>query len=82
MATCVAKTKVGVMSLDRKAWDYLVNEPYLAGSTFRRALLRGMTEQISISNKQLADFEAQRKDTTALMRAGAAVDTHGGNFGR
>jgi len=27
MATCVAKTKVGVMVLDRKGWDYLVNEP-------------------------------------------------------
>jgi len=83
MATCVAKTKVGVMVLDRKGWDRLVNEPYLAGSTFRRGLLRGMAEQIAVSNKQLAEFESRaRESQEALRLAGAAVDTHGGTFRR
>ncbi|MBW1878567.1 MAG: cyclic nucleotide-binding domain-containing protein, partial [Deltaproteobacteria bacterium] len=83
MATCVAKTKVGVMVLDRKGWDHLVNEPHLAGSTFRRALLRGMAEQIATTNRQLADFETRtRESEDALRMAGAAVDTHGGAFRR
>jgi CRP-like cAMP-binding protein len=83
MATCVAKTKVGLMVLDRKGWDYIVNEPYLAGSTFRRALLRGMTDQIAASNRQLADFESRAKEgEEALRMAVAAVDTHGSTVRR
>lgn len=78
MATCVANSRVVVLAMDKPAWRYLVEEPHLAGSVFRRALIRGMSEQIAHSNKLLAEFEAKARDTVEpLRRAGMAVDTYG-----
>ncbi len=81
MATCVARTAVAVLVLERPNWDALLAEPHITGSAFRRALLKGMSEQISFTNHQLAAFESDREEPD-LLRAGAGVDTHGGWMGR
>lgn len=76
MATCVARTPVAVCVLDRPGWERLVADPHIAGSAFRRALLKGMGEQIAFTNKQLAAFEARAADHGLLRIAGAGVETH------
>ena len=54
MSSCVATTPATVLRLPRSGWDALVAEPYLAGSTFRRAVIRAFAEQLRASNEQLA----------------------------
>jgi len=76
MATCVARTSVVTLVLDQGRWDDLVSEPGLAGSTFRRALLRSLNDQLAYANKRLARYEALARDDSDLLLAGAGVDTH------
>jgi CRP-like cAMP-binding protein len=74
MASCISKTRVVVQALDRDSWLALVDEPYIAGTTFRRAMIRVLSEQLSYSNHQLADYESSRADLGPLLRAGSGVD--------
>ena len=76
MASCVARTPVSVLVLGEEGWQRLVAEPAIAGSAFRRALLKGMSEQIAFTNKQLADFQSRAGDHGLLRVAGAGVETH------
>lgn len=59
MSSCVAREKCRVLALDANGWNELVNEPYMVGSTFRRAVVRAFSEQLRYSNTQLAMWEAK-----------------------
>ncbi len=72
MASCVARTSVVCLVLDQGGWRDLIDEPGLAGSTFRRALLRSLGDQLAYANQQLARYREQG----AVNLARAGVDTH------
>lgn len=57
MSSCVAREKCRVHALDQNGWHSLVNEPYMVGSTFRRAVIRAFSDQLRYSNNQLAAWE-------------------------
>lgn len=77
MATCVARTPVVTLVLDLGGWNDLVDEPGLAGSTFRRALLRSLNDQLGYANRRLARYEARaRADQKEIGLARAGVDTY------
>lgn len=80
MATCVARTAVVTLVLEQGGWNDLVHEPGLAGSTFRRALLRSLNDQLAYANQRLARYEAMARDDSDLLLAGAGVDTHPGSL--
>jgi hypothetical protein len=49
-----------VQMIDRKAFDALLTEPYIAGTLFRRALIRALLDQLAYSNTQLAAFQSKK----------------------
>jgi hypothetical protein len=78
MASCVAGEGALVHRLDRDGWEGLINEPYMVGSTFRRAVIRAFSEQLRYSNQQLAKWE-RRVDADyglAIDRARRALSSH------
>ena len=71
-ASCVAATRVLVQRMDRPGWESLVNEPYITGSAFRRAMIRTVSEQLRQSNRLLAKARIERSPMPALRtRTGA-----------
>lgn len=88
MSSCVAQQGAVVHQLDREGWDALVHEPYMVGSTFRRAVIRAFSEQLRYSNIQLADWDRRVRDEgtpaplserelAALRRAQQGLSAHG-----
>lgn len=76
MASCIARTKVVVLSLDRAGYSTLAQGPYLDASVFRRAMLRALSQQLAVANDQLASFEHQTgefAELRPLFDASAAV---------
>ncbi|TNE86700.1 MAG: cyclic nucleotide-binding domain-containing protein [Deltaproteobacteria bacterium] len=76
MASCIARTKVVVLVLDRKAYNTLAEGPYLDGSAFRRAMLRALSDQLTVANDQLASFEhltGEFAELKPLLEAASAV---------
>jgi CRP-like cAMP-binding protein len=71
MSSCVAKTRVVVLELDRQGWDALVSDPYLPGSSFRRAMIRVISDQLKFTNGQLAAFEERNAPPESLHEANA-----------
>jgi len=57
MATCVAKSRVIVHELGAESWQRLIDHPYGAGSTFRRAMIHAFAEHLAFANGQLAEFQ-------------------------
>lgn len=93
MSSCVAQQGAVVYQLDRAGWESLVNEPYMVGSTFRRAVIRAFSEQLRFSNAQLADWERRVREDEgtprpptetqreALRRAQQGLSAHGRHLG-
>ncbi len=78
MASCVSEAGALVHQLDKVGWDTLIDEPYMIGSVFRRAVIRAFSEQLQYSNLQLSDWE-KRKDTdaaNAIHRARSGLSGH------
>lgn len=75
MASCVAEAGAVVHRLDLAGWNALIDEPYMVGSTFRRAVIRAFSEQLRYSNQQLAAWEAQ-SDRDLLHDAVRALSSH------
>jgi len=79
MASCVSESGAVVHELDREGWEFLINEPYMVGSTFRRAVIRAFGDQLRYSNTQLARWERKLDDDdglAALHRAQRALASH------
>lgn len=79
MASCVAREGAVVHVLDHAGWDALLNEPYMVGSTFRRAVIRAFSDQLDYSNAQLADYERRSSAEHAgehLRQATRALQSH------
>ncbi|MCB9676906.1 MAG: cyclic nucleotide-binding domain-containing protein [Alphaproteobacteria bacterium] len=78
MASCVARSGALVHRLGRDGWDALVNEPYMVGSTFRRAVIRAFSDQLRYSNQQLAKWEKRVGEDygLAIDRARRALSSH------
>jgi CRP-like cAMP-binding protein len=57
MSSCVVREDARVHVLNALGWGALVNEPYMVGSTFRRAVIRAFSDQLDYSNAQLAHYE-------------------------
>lgn len=77
MSSCIAKTRVVVQRLGKDGWERLVREPFLAGTVFRRAMIRAISEQLAYSNGQLQAYERKGLDYGTLLRASAGVEAHG-----
>jgi len=73
MATCVARTGVVVLAIERQGFKDLVDETGLAGSTFRRALLRSLSEQINYANQQLARHAPVETEDVDHARVGVVA---------
>ncbi len=56
MSSCVARGPCQIYRLDRDSWTRLVEEPYLVGSTFRRAVIRAFSDQLAYTNAQIAEY--------------------------
>lgn len=57
MASCIARTNVVVLTLEREGYAALSGGPYLDSSAFRRAMIRALSQQLEVANDQLASFE-------------------------
>lgn len=76
MASCIARTKVVVLCLSRDDWDALAQGPFLDASAFRRAMLRALSQQLTVANDQLASFEhmtGEFSELKPLLEAASAV---------
>lgn len=76
MASCVARSDVVVLVLDREGYAALAGGPYLDASAFRRAMLRAVSEQLGKANEELAQFEhatGEHADIRPLLEAAVAV---------
>ncbi|MCO4745864.1 MAG: cyclic nucleotide-binding domain-containing protein [Proteobacteria bacterium] len=76
MASCIARSKVVVLALDRANYAALAEGPYLDSSTFRRAMLRALSQQLAVANDQLAGFEhmtGEFAELKPLLEAAGAV---------
>jgi len=73
MATCVARTPVVVLTIERQGFKDLVDETGLAGSTFRRAILRSLSEQITYANQQLTKHAPAAKEDVDHARLGVVA---------
>ena len=62
IASCVAQQGAVVHELDLDGWQRLIGEPYLVGSTFRRAVIRAFSDQVRYTNNQLAEWNRKRSD--------------------
>lgn len=79
MASCVARTSCRLVQLDRAGWQELIAEPYMVGSTFRRAVIRAFADQLEYSNAQLAEYENRMtgdEDASGLRNARRGLESH------
>jgi CRP/FNR family cyclic AMP-dependent transcriptional regulator len=76
MSSCIAKTRVVVLTIDRTGWDRLVTDPYYAGTLFRRGMIRLLTEQLRSVNELISEYES-RTERRALERAHGNIEAHG-----
>jgi CRP-like cAMP-binding protein len=79
-ASCVARTNVTVLALDRPTWKVVSVESSPAGTSLRTSMIRSLSRQLSYANAQLSmlDLEAARKardlDLMPLLRASAGLE--------
>ena len=76
MASCVARSKVVVLVLDRAGYEALSEGPYLDASAFRRAMLRALSDQLAKANDEVARYEhatGEYRDIRPLLQAAGAV---------
>ena len=79
MSSCVAREASRVHCLDQNGWNQLIHEPYMIGSTFRRAVIRGFSDQLRYSNAQLAAWEhtlSGNYGLAALRQAQRGLTSH------
>jgi CRP-like cAMP-binding protein len=78
MASCVSEAGALVHRLDRAGWDTLIDEPYMVGSVFRRAVIRAFSDQLQYSNQQLAAWERRRDedDASLIHRVRTGLSAH------
>ena len=79
MSSCVARSPSRVHMLNRDGWNALIDEPYMVGSTFRRAVIRAFSDQLEYSNAQLAEYENRMStdgSTTGLRNAQRGLQSH------
>lgn len=88
MASCVARTRVTGLSMGRMTFAEVIGRNDPVGAVLRIALIRSMADQLAYANEMLAmlDSERQRHERTereveAIMRAAAALETHGDYLG-
>jgi CRP-like cAMP-binding protein len=79
-ASCVARTTVVVLTLDRDGWSALIDTNSPGGSALRVAMIRRVAGQLAYANAELTQLELSNP-ATALGRAHAALDTHGAYLG-
>lgn len=73
MCSVIAKEHVVVQTIDCAAFHELVNEPCIAGTLFRRALIRALIDQLAYSNAQLATYEGRTTPDLAPLRRAHAI---------
>lgn len=76
MASCVASSRCTVLRIDAEGWSVLANDDGPAGSCFRRAMIRVLTDQIADTNLELARVASE---PSRLLAARAAYE--GGRTG-
>ncbi len=88
MASVIALERVAALAMDRVAFAGVVSRNDGVGAVLRIAMIRAMADQLAYANEQLAllDAERQRHERTAreveaIMRAAAALETHGEYLG-
>ena len=88
MASCVARTKVTGLSMGRMTFAGLIPRNDGVGAVLRIALIRAMADQLAYANSMLAMLDSQRqrsarteREVEAIMRAAAALETHGEYLG-
>jgi CRP-like cAMP-binding protein len=59
MSSCVARGEVLVHTLDEDGWRDLTDDTTMVGSTFRRAMIRALSDQLRHTNTQLAHALAE-----------------------
>ncbi|MFK7931183.1 MAG: cyclic nucleotide-binding domain-containing protein [Myxococcota bacterium] len=82
-ASCVTRTDVTVLRLDRQGWTRAVGLDDAAGRVLRVAMIRSLSGQLAFANGQLALLELTKnaQDLTPLLLATAGVEAQGQAFG-
>lgn len=73
MCSVIAKERVVVQTIDRAAFQALLDEPYIAGTLFRRALIRALLDHLAYSNAQLANYQSRSTPDLGPLRRANAV---------
>ncbi len=60
MASCIASEPSTVLRLDRDGWNFLVRNDTPVGSTFRRAMIDILAQQLAHANRALIEHDAAR----------------------
>lgn len=88
MASCVARERSVLLSLDRMTFAELVPRNDFVGSVFRVALIRALARQLPYANAQLGELDENRArhdaadaQYEAVMRAAAALEANGEYLG-
>lgn len=88
MASCVVREKVTGLAMGRLTFAELAPRNDAVGSVLRIAMIRAMTDQLAYANAQLAKLDGERlrhertaRDVEAIMRAAAALESHGDYLG-
>jgi len=82
-ASCVSRTEVTVLKLDRANWSRAITLNNPAGRVLRVAMIRSLARQLAFANGQLALSELTRNaaDLTPLLLANAGVEVQGRALG-
>lgn len=80
MASCVAKERTVVLTMDKLAWVGSISGGDAVASALRVAMVRALGDQLAYANAELAMHEAQARRGALghLIRAGAGMEAHGG----
>jgi len=82
-ASCVSRTEVTLLRLDRDGWTRALGLDDAAGRVLRVAMIRSLAGQLAFANGQLALLELTKnaQDLTPLLMATAGVEAQGQAFG-
>jgi CRP-like cAMP-binding protein len=70
MATCIARSNVAALSMDKIRWAETVHRGDLLGSVLRVAMIRALADQLAQSKSELARIgERQEGDLGPLVKA-------------
>ena len=81
MASCVARSQVACLALNKVHWAQMIDARTPAGSTLRGALIRCLSDQLAFANASLSQLDLTKRrnkySEKSLLVVSAGIDTYG-----